>query len=296
MKQHKRCANATKRGEYSPVMVIVVFVIIGITASIFLFGNDRLFGRQLDILGNEIDQYGDIDFAYDAPYLISTGELSVSYSNGQCWYCGSMRNRVDSDECSGLCCRSGCPTSVQILPQVPYFNQCGLEDNRRLCETACGPTSMKMAVGYYGHDASIHTLYREAGTYSRGTEIARLPGVAENYQLNSDVILAQDTYRTQDGMWTFLTDEIAQGNPVILSNRIDRKVQTCATNSGHYFLLVGIGPELAIINDPYTGSLCSQEVGNHIVMDRSYLFHVWNQGNYRAVTLRGQRFSGGDVA
>jgi uncharacterized protein YvpB len=280
----------TKQAQISPVAIIVLFVILGITAAVFLFGNDKLLGRQFDILTNEIEQYEDANFAYDTPYLVTTGTLSVSYSNGDCWYCGAMRDGVDSSDCRGMCCRSNCPSDAQILPNVPYYNQCGLENNRRLCETACGPTSLKMGLGYYGRDVSIHTLYRKAGTYRLGTEITRLASVAEDdFNLGSEVIYAQDRFRTQNSMWEFLQDEIAEGNPVIIANRISERRETCATNSGHYFLLVGISEDKAIVNDPYTGIQCGQEVGNHIVLSKDYLFSIWNRANYRAVPLDGQR-------
>ncbi len=112
---------------------------------------------------------------------------------------------------------------------VPYRNQL---DGSPYALANCGPTSLSMALAYYGIDASVwdlrvrsmeaqHSWWGDPGGYSDryGVFIYNLATVAESFGVHADGLWARDADRTDHFFqWTAteLRREIEAGHPVIV--------------------------------------------------------------------------------
>lgn len=112
---------------------------------------------------------------------------------------------------------------------VPYRNQL---DGSAYAQSNCGPTSLSMALAYYGIDDSVwdlrvrsmqaqHSWWGDPGGYSDryGVFLYNLAAVAESFGVHADGLWARDGDRTDHFLqWTptALRREIQANHPVIV--------------------------------------------------------------------------------
>ena len=148
---------------------------------------------------------------------------------------------------------------------VPYRNQL---DGSRYALANCGPTSLSMALAFYGIDASPwdlrvasmqaqHSWVTDEGGYSDryGVFIYNLASVPERFGLHADGLWSRDGARTDHlHQWNppELRREIAADHPVIVevSYRALPSHSSARTVDDHYIVLRGTVGEDFVYSDP----------------------------------------------
>jgi Peptidase_C39 like family len=148
---------------------------------------------------------------------------------------------------------------------LPYRNQL---DGSPYALANCGPTSLSMALAYYGIDASTwdlrvramqaqHSWWGDPGGYSDryGVFVYNLATVAESYGVHADLLWARDADRTDHFLrWqpSQLRREIQANHPVIVevSYRALPAHAGSAAIADHYIVIHGtIGSDF-VYSDP----------------------------------------------
>jgi|SRR5579864_5441279 len=156
-------------------------------------------------------------------------------------------------------------SDAQHVLDVPYRNQL---DGSPYALANCGPTSLSMALAYYGIDASAwevrvramqaqHSWWGDPGGYSDryGVFVYNLASVAESFGVHADGLWARDADRTDHFLqWTpsTLRDEIEANHPVI----VQVSYRALPAHSGsqalddHYLVVHGIIGSDFVYSDP----------------------------------------------
>jgi hypothetical protein len=156
------------------------------------------------------------------------------------------------------------PSDTHVL-DVPYRNQL---DGSAYALANCGPTSLSMALAYYGIDASgwdlrvramqaQHSWWGDPGGYSDryGVFVYNLASVAESFGVHADGLWARDADRSDHFLqWTprDLRREIQADHPVI----VQVSYRALPTHAGsralddHYLVVHGTVGNDFVYSDP----------------------------------------------